>query len=836
MATSDPAFNIIPKSSTFFIIWRIENMKVVPISKEQYSSFHTGDAYIVACGTEYGEKGDSAMKTRIVNGGLEIHIHFWIGAQCSKDEQGVAAIKTVELDDYFGGYPVQHREVEGHESKRFVSYFKKGLKVLEGGVASGFRKVDTSIEPCLFHIKGKRKPIIRQTRGIGWEYLNDGDVFVLDAGEVIFVWTGKYANNMEKIQGARTAQQLKADHGSGSVVIVEDGKEKSLPKEEKQVFEQWFPLKNKKVKNYKEIPHDDEVDCKQRKNVKLYRCSDEGSKVELTQVKLGPLEQSDLNSQDSFIVDNGEAGIWVWVGRKASPEERKKALEFAQGFIVKNNYPNYTQITRVIDGGETTEFKSLFKFWRDVNQTTGLGKTHNVGKIAKTVQTKFDASTLHENTHLAAKEQMVDDGTGDKKVYRVENFDLYAIEEKDYGKFYSGDCYVVVYRYNEGSRERCLIYYWLGLKSSSDERGTAALKTVELDDQMNGEAVQIRTVQGKEPPQFMAMFGGKMIILEGGHSSGFRNTEDNETPADENCLLHVRGTSEYNTKAVQVEKRAASLNSGDVFVLLTDKCAYIWAGKGSTGDEREMAKKIASQSGKEQVLVSEGQEKSDFWGAIGGQEPYSNTKLLKSEDDCHQPRLYQCSNASGRFQVEEIFDFNQSDLIEDDIMLLDAWDTVFLWIGNKANSEEKKMAMSLAEEYLNTDPSGRDITTSIMKIKQGFEPPNFTGFFGVWDRSLWNNNKTYEEIKAELAEDNPGIVLSKPQLNGNFESPDVEKYPLEVLLTKVPEELPEGVDPTAKENHLTDEDFLEAFGIPFNDFQGLPKWKQVEMKKRVGLF
>ena len=25
-----------------------------------------------------------------------------------------------------------------------------------------------------------------------------------------------------------------------------------------------------------------------------------------------------------------------------------------------------------------------------------------------------------------------------------------------------------------------------------------------------------------------------------------------------------------------------------------------------------------------------------------------------------------------------------------------------------------------------------------MKIKQGFEPPNFTGFFGVWDNDLWN--------------------------------------------------------------------------------------------------
>lgn len=43
---------------------------------------------------------------------------------------------------------------------------------------------------------------------------------------------------------------------------------------------------------------------------------------------------------------------------------------------------------------------------------------------AKTIQTKFDATTLHENRQLAAETQMFDDGSGRAEVILVWDYSL----------------------------------------------------------------------------------------------------------------------------------------------------------------------------------------------------------------------------------------------------------------------------------------------------------------------------------------------------------------------------------------------------------------------------
>lgn len=383
----DPAFDAIPSGTTYFLEWRVKNFELVPVPAEDFGKFFNGDSYVVICCSEYRNTGHSAMPpTPIKSGGKGfMDIHFWIGSKSSQDEAAVAAIKSIELDDFLGGTSVQHREVEGFESKQFLSYFRNGIRLLNGGFESGFHKVDNELHPALYQVKGKKRPLMQELHDISWSRMNNGDVFILIAPKHIYIWTGKTANRFERLAAVHIANELKNSELACfhlSVVILDDGQEDSqLSDAENVEFNRLLPLelKDDQIKSAEEFDwtSDEKFETDERKFVHLYQCHESDGNIDIKSVKDGPLTRDDLNSNDTFIVDNGANGeIWVWVGREASPKERSSAMRYALELMKTTNYPSNTEVTKVIEGGETVEFKSLFKQWSALSSFSAVAEKH----------------------------------------------------------------------------------------------------------------------------------------------------------------------------------------------------------------------------------------------------------------------------------------------------------------------------------------------------------------------------------------------------------------------------------------------------------------------------
>jgi len=265
------------------------------------------------------------------------------------DEAGTAAYKTVELDDFLNGLPVQYREVQGSESDAFLHLFHK-FEILKGGVETGFHHVEPEkYEPRLLHIKGKlNKTIVRQVAPT-CDSLNMGDVFILDVGLKLYTFQPSGAGAGEKATATQLARAIDDQRGSKVEIFVfgYDDKDASA-----DFF--WNFLGGKKAIKSAEAGGND-AELKEKK--RILKISDASGTLKVEEV---PFARKSLNPSDVFVVDSVNS-IFVWIGTTASPQERRSGVQLAQSYL--NDQPNrnkHTPIIRVLQGGENEEFEAQF--------------------------------------------------------------------------------------------------------------------------------------------------------------------------------------------------------------------------------------------------------------------------------------------------------------------------------------------------------------------------------------------------------------------------------------------------------------------------------------------
>jgi len=795
-------------------IFRIENMNPVAIDSKDYGNFYGGDCYII-------------LHTYEVKNSRCWNLHFWLGDESSKDEHGAVAYRTVELDDLLGGKPVQMRHTQGHEGPELVSLFKNGVKVLKGGVDSAFTKVDPDkYDPRLFHLKGKRVVTVKQVE-LKSSSLNHGDCFILDLGKKLFQWNGKESNKYEKVKTLQVITDIRNQHGGPAkceLFILEGTDQKQNGAD---IF--WKTLGD--VKHVKSASEGGDDDAVKQATPKLFQVSDASGKLEVNLIAEGKLEKKMLDEKDCFILDTGN-GVHVWVGKGATKQERAKSMEYATQYIKDNNLPAWLPISRVGQGGESATFKGFFNWPSDPVKKGGEKKEE---------KKKDDTSALFSKGGQE-EEKMVDKGDGKVEIWRIHNFDKVNVPKEQYGQFYGGDSYIILYTYEINKKPAWIIYFWQGNQSTSDEKGASALLTKQMDDEKGGEPVQVRIEQGREPNHFLTLFKGKMVVHQGGYASAFKSKKETDTAVDSKAahLYHIKGTNAYNTKAVEVDPVASNLNSGDVFGLLLSEVVYIWAGKGSNKEENIVASTCLKPliGGRKVVNVAEGSEPDDFWEALGGKAEYASAK--ESVEGQRDPRLFQCSNVTGSFKLTEVFNFVQDDLISDDVMILDLFTDVFVWIGKDSQKEEKDKAMMTAMDFVSKSTDGRSKSTPIWKVNAGLEPPNFTACFQGWDskKAAAAGGDVYARALAEAKTSGGEKKINSPTAVSasdiGYLDWNKHHFPIEKLLTGVT--LPDKVEAGKRELYLSDAEFEKLFKVKKDSWLSQPAWKRDQEKKKHKLF
>jgi gelsolin len=312
------------------------------------------------------------------------------------------------------------------------------------------------------------------------------------------------------------------------------------------------------------------------------------------------------------------------------------------------------------------------------------------------------------------------------QIWRIEKFKVVHWPENQFGHFYQGDSYILLNTFKKPDVEKLFydVHFWIGKDSTQDEYGTAAYKTVELDDLLGGEPVQHREIQGAESSMFLSYFK-KIYFHTGGIDSGFRHVEAKEYRPR---LLHLKGARNVVVREVPI--KLESLNKGDVFVLDCGLDIYQLTTTKSGAMERAKGAEVTralddERGGKPKVHVFneedvDGPAKA-FWEKFGGYAaiaPPTPDVVEKSPK-----RLFRLSDETGKMLMKEITPVARTALASADSFILDAGYEIFVWVGKDASKEEKKQGLAYATDYLFKNNRPKDLP--VCRILEGAENDSF---------------------------------------------------------------------------------------------------------------
>ncbi|KAL0404642.1 UNVERIFIED_CONTAM: Villin-4 [Sesamum radiatum] len=812
--------------------------------------------------------------TALKSGALRHDIHYWLGKDTSQDEAGTAAIKTVELDAVLGGRAVQYREVQGHETEKFLSYFKPCI------IPQELPEAEAAPDPLIAY---HNIPLMAGQVTFARSSLNHDDVFILDTKSKIFQFNGSNSSIQERAKALEVVQYIKDTYHDGKceIAAIEDGRLMSDAETgEFWVFFGGFAPLPKKTNT-------DEPKSADLISSKLF-CVEKGEAVP---VEADSLTRELLDTSKCYILDCGME-VFVWTGKNTSLDEKKAASRTADE-LLRGPDRSTSHVIRVMEGYETVMFCSKFDSWPQSSSVTGSEEGR--GRVAALLKRQgVNVKGLVKAESPKAEPEPHIDCTGDLQVWRVDGQEKTLLEASDQSKFYSGDCYIFQYSYSGEQKEEYLIGTWFGKQS-----------------------VEARIHQDHEPVMFFAIFQSS-IVFKGGLSKGYKNyIAEKELPDDTYseeglALFRVQGSGPENMQSIQVEPVASSLNSSYCYILHSGSSIFTWYGNLTTPDDQELAERQLDiiKPNMQCRVHKEGSESDQFWELLGEKTEYPSQKIARvAESD---PHLFSCTLSNGDPKVAEVYNFSQDDLMTEDIFILDCRSDIYVWVGQQVESKNKMNALSLGEMHGNSfqrklailkgtpvldkprrripvfgarstpekPQRSRSVSFSPDRVRVRGRSPAFNALASTFENPNARNLSTPPPMVRKIfpksvvpesdnqASRSAAIAAlsaasgeaSKPRSEGisrensvdllkpkpetiqedvKEDEPEDDEglpiYPYE-RLTTVSDNPVEDIDVTKRETYLSSEEFKEKFGMTKSAFYKLPKWKQNKLKVTLQLF
>ncbi|XP_023344300.1 protein flightless-1 isoform X2 [Eurytemora carolleeae] len=331
-------------------------------------------------------------------------------------------------------------------------------------------------------------------------------------------------------------------------------------------------------------------------------------------------------------------------------------------------------------------------------------------------------------------------------IWEIENFYPNQVDESVHGKFYEGDCYIVLHTFlDENQSLDWGIYFWIGEKATLDKRTCSAMHSVNLRNYLGANCRTIREEQGDESEEFLKIFGPNLTYVQGQRTaSGFYTVEEVEYTVR---LYRIHEAA----NGIHLEGVAAEFQSLDtryVFLLDAGLRIMVWYGKNCKNVLKSKARLMAERINKNERkgkagihIFCQGDEPGIFWQSLvefADEDSYPEGPIVDSVPEDFKPlvpRLYTVGLGMGYLELPQVEipgnKLKQEHLNTKNVYILDCYSDLFVWVGKKSTRLVRVAALKLSSELFSM--LIRPEYAMIHSQSEGTESQVFKTKFIGWD-------------------------------------------------------------------------------------------------------